>query len=411
VSQRLPGALRAFAVGLIGLVVLCGVAELLCRTVLPLNFDPYIYPLGRQRYPDLLRFQERFQHFHSVEFFRLPFSFEYLYPAPDAVVYKIFFLFTEHPVRAFLGFSCGSLVIAGVIVGWTMRGRGTARFSAYAFPSAVLLCSYPVWSVLKQANIEIVLWVLVTTGLLLFLSGRGYSAGACFGLAASMKIYPVAYLALLLVRRQYREMIFGIGVLGVSTVASLWLVCPSISVSWGAIEAGLQRFRFLYVLHKRPEIGTDHSLFALYKLALHPFPPPDRLGHSLSIYLLVVGAAFVALFFLRIRHLPTINQIFCLTVACVLFPPVSYEYTLLHLLAPLALLSLLTVDLERRGVSLPGVGSALACSAILLAPLPELIWRAQLIEGQVKAMVLVTLFGIALRWPMAAPEPVRAELS
>lgn len=393
---RLPAALRRFAAALVGLVALCGTVEWLCRRVPGLNFDPYIYPLGRARSPDLLRYRERFQHFHSADFFRLPFRAEYLYPAPDAVVYRMFFWGRGDPARVLLGFSVVCLLIAGLLFGRILRRRGISGLMAYGFPLLVLLCSYPVWSVLRQGNIEIVVWALVTAGLVLCLSGRGYGAAACFGLAASMKIYPVVYLSLLLARRRYRTVAWGVAVVCLSTVSSMWLVCPQMLVSWRGIGEGLERFRFLYMLHRRPEMGTDHSLFALGKAML---PGPERMARLLAVYLVLFGVCGMVVFLRRIRHLPVVNQIVCLAAASVLFPPVSYEYTLLHLLAPLALLVLLVVDGEGRAV--PGVGAALVCLALLLAPLPELIWHGELFEGQVKAVVLVVLFEIALRWPFA----------
>ena len=107
------------------------------------------------------------------------------------------------------------------------------------FPSAVLLCSYPLWFAAKQANMEIVIWVFLAAGLACLLKGRGYSAAGCFGIAASMKIYPIIYLGLLLVRRQYREVIFGAVTAAVVTLASLWAVYPNLLVSSRRISAGV----------------------------------------------------------------------------------------------------------------------------------------------------------------------------
>jgi hypothetical protein len=241
-------------------------------------------------------------------------------------------------------------------------------------------------------------------GLVFFLTNRGYSAAACFGLAASMKIYPVVYLGLLLVRRQYRQIVFGVGVLVVTTMVSLWLVYPSISVASREIDKGLDTFRVMYMLHKRVELGFDHSLLSLVKYPIKPFPVPEKFAPVLSVYLITVAVSGIALFIFRIRRLPVINQIVCLTVACVFFPPVSFEYTLMHLFVPLALLVLLSIDLARRNRTMPGLNACFCCLVVLLGALPELIVMQHRVGGQVKAIVLGILFYLALRYPLAVPD-------
>ncbi len=380
------------------MVVVCGLAEVVAVKVFGLRYGPYDFPLGRTYFPDFVRFSERFRWFHSAAFFA-PGPPPFLYPTPAAAVYAVFYrLFPRHALPAFLGFAVGILSAAAVGFGITLSRRGIRAWEAMLFSIVVLACSYPVWTVLKQGNIEIAIAALVTAGVTLFVAGRGYSAAACFGLAASMKLYPVIFLGLFMARRQYREMAWGVCVLVGATVLSLWLVCPSVGVSWQAYREGVAQFGQLYVVRMRPEIGTDHSLFALLKQGLDPLRTPEQMSRLLGWYLVSAGVIGVVLFFVRIRRLPVVNQVICLSVASVLLPPVSYEYTLLAMFAPAAMLVLLAVD----GRGMRGLAGVMCCLALLLGPMPELIWRGQVFEGQVKALVLVLLFWVGLRYPFVS---------
>jgi hypothetical protein len=76
----------------------------------------------------------------------------------------------------------------------------------------------------------------------------------------------------------------------------------------------------------------------LFKQLLPRLPAPERLSHLLELYLATIAVAGTALFFSRIVKLPTLNQILCLSIAAILFTPVSFDYTLLQLYAPFTLI-------------------------------------------------------------------------
>ena len=163
-----------------------------------------------------------------------------------------------------------------------------------------------------------------------------------------------------------------------------------------------EQFRFLYMLHRRPEIGADHSLFALFKRVWHPLPPPGELGHILSLYLAVAAIGGLALFVFRIRKLSVLNQVLCLMIASILFPPTSFEYTLLHLFDPFAMYVLLMVSYQRQSRKAPGLNVLLPCFAVLFGFIPELIRHRVSFGGQIKSLFLVALFVYALWRPLAS---------
>lgn len=381
------------------LVMSCAVAEAFCKYVLHLS-GKFTYPLlqKNQTFFDFTFYADKFQHFGDPSFFTTEPSL--MYPAPSAVVYALFFSYHAHPLKLFVGFIVGSFLIAGLMLFRELLRRGVQSIKAAGYIAASLLLAYPLWFELKQANIEIVVWVLLTVGVWAFFKERNYTAAACFGLAASMKIYPFVYLGLLISRRKYRAVVFSFFVALVSTLVSLWLLGPNLRDAWRKTEEAVGTFRTVYVLHFRVgEIGFDHSLFAFYKRFWPHLPPPQILSHVLIGYLAIAAIAGICLYFLKICKLPVINQVLCLCIAFILLPPVSGDYTLMHLYVPWGLLVLFAQEqwVSRRNI--PGLTAAFVCLAILVAPLGEFIYNGERFGGQIKAVTLVILMLIALRKP------------
>ena len=148
------------------------------------------------------------------------------------------------------------------------------------------------------------------------------------------------------------------------------------------------------------ENGVDHSLFALYKcIAVALGHDPANFLQSLSIYLALSALGGTLLYFLRIRHLPLLNQLLILTIASINFTAFSGDGTLLHLYYPFALLLFLTLGAWKRRTQVPGLLPALLCFAVLLAPESYLVAGEWRFEGEVKCLILGYLLVLALRHP------------
>ena len=92
-----------------------------------------------------------------------------------------------------------------------------------------------------------------------------------------------------------------------------------------------------------------------------------------------------------------------LTVACIILPPVSYDYTLLHLYtAWVPLVLLLIEEWREQGRSTRGTAALVLCFALLLAPLNEFILRGESLGGQIKCLALLGLALTILRFPFPA---------
>jgi hypothetical protein len=84
----------------------------------------------------------------------------------------------------------------------------------------------------------------------------------------------------------------------------------------------------------------------------------------------------------------------------VMFPTISYFHALVHLYAPFAVLCGLAIRAQRVGVPVPGLKSTMLLFAPLFAPFTVLTFpQVLLFGGLVQAVLLVALFGCAMRFP------------
>ena len=376
---------------------------------------PYNYPFIPFFYwPDFLYFLPRFQHFHQLDFFSTApeFGLRFMYPAPVALLYQVFYLTGAHSLRVFFAVTLSLVLFLAYLLGRAMVQRGIEPVTSALFLLSALVFSYPFWFEYLLGNMEICIFLIIAFGVLSFLMEYFYLAAALIGLAASMKIFPFVYLALFLSRRQYRQFAFGILVAVISNLFSLWLVCPSLPISYRGIQAGLLAFRKLYMLRYLPiETGFDHSLFAVFKrfmYHLHAAVHHDHLmtavaSRYLTTYLALAAVGGIALYFLRIRHLPLLNQILSLVIASVLLPPTSHDYTLLSLYLPWGLLVVYALSYSSNAHPDRRLNAALLvsfiCFAVLFSPESELIQGAKGWSGQFKAATLVVIMITALRYP------------
>ncbi|MGA2871133.1 MAG: glycosyltransferase family 87 protein, partial [Verrucomicrobiota bacterium] len=322
------------------------------------------------------------------------------YPASALMVYQFFYLF-PHPLLVYMATGVCIFLVAAILLGRALVRHGVAWPSAYLFTGTALVCSYPILFVMDQGNIEVYLWLLLALGVWAYMRGGWTLAATFFGVAASMKLYPAVYLGLLLAKKRYKAFFFGILVAILATVISLWILGPTIRLAYMGITQRLQSFGSTYVVTTQPGgVAFDHSLFGLVKAALRG---RDYRAYA-RLYVPLAGVLGVVLYFWRIWRLPPINQVLALTIAAVVLPPFSIEYTLIHLYIPWALLTLYAVSATGSpGNSRPvrGLGFCFACLAFLMTPESYFIVDGIRFSGQLKALVLVALFIATLRYPFA----------
>lgn len=390
--SALPRPLRAFLLCNGITTAVCLLTELICWWMhLP---ETYLNPFFvGYRFFDFDSYQQRFTALHTPAFFALDKPWPFSYPAPAAVVYATFFSAgPDYSLSCFLAFAIASALVVAGLFGRALRQRGLSLRASIGWPAAVLALAYPFWFCFQRANIEIVAFLLIAAGLCAFTTRRPYLAAVCFGLDASLKVVPVLFLALFLSRRQYRHFAVGLLVAGAANVAALAFIGPTTLEAWHGLSHGFQAFhRELQQGFNPNAIGFDHTLLSLYRRFV---PITPAFTSILSNYTLVGALLGTVLYFTIIRRLPFLNQVLALGAAALLLPPVSFEYTLIHLYAALGLLALTIV--EGTPQAWPRMMPFLVVLALLLSPLSELILHGVRFGGQIKCLLLIALMVLAL---------------
>ena len=117
-------------------------------------------------------------------------------------------------------------------------------------------------------------------------------------------------------------------------------------------------------------------------------------------YTWLVAVTCLILYFGRIWKLPVANQILILSVISVSIPPVSYDYTLLSLYAPLAILCILALRLpdDKQRILIP----YFMLYAAILTPQSYIIFHGARFGAQLRVLCLLGLLILALREPLPA---------
>jgi hypothetical protein len=131
----------------------------------------------------------------------------------------------------------------------------------------------------------------------------------------------------------------------------------------------------------------------------------EELRLALLWYSPIAATGGIALYTLRIRHMPMLNQVIALTILAVTLPPYSLDYTLVNLLLPLGLLMLYAVAEWREGRQPPGLNACFA-SFILILSTGAFFQLRYRFASQIRTLALLTLLGTVVRF--AYPQPREA---
>jgi hypothetical protein len=368
--------------------------------------DWYPFFLPHARFSDFTIFSERFKFFERGDFFHFQ-GFPFTYPAPVAIAYELFYRFGQYSLYAYILFCFLTFLVAGVALGRAMRQLRLAIPGVGLFIGSTILLSDPFWFLLDRGNIEMVNWLLIALGVTAYWNKKWHVAAFLFGVAISFKIFPFVFLGLLLSARKYLAVASGIVTAALTTVAATWYIGPTYETASTGIASGLEFFRTHYILEVHPnEIGFDHSAFAFVKLVALANDVTQGLSLVpwLNRYMVITAVSGLILYFWKIRTLPRANQVLALTVASILLPPVSGDYTLVHLYIPWGVLVLLTASKDKRNVK--GLVFTFICMAFLMAPESFVIIDGMRFAGQLKAIVLLALFIVSITCPFEETEAV-----
>ena len=393
--HSLPKSLRWFLFAILALTNLSLGYTLVARWLglgLPYSFPELFVP--RSFFADFFVFRERFYLFGTPAFFhRIE---DFMYPPAMVLPLKAFYS-TSHPFWAFPLFLLASGAFFTVCFFRVLRNQQVTPAPAALLALGVAITSYPYVYLLQRGNTEVLIWIAVTLGLWMFYRGHYAWAAICFGLATALKLYPFIFLGLFLPRRRYIEIVLGALVTVAVTLIGLRALSPSIGYAFHWDMGQLQAFGRYYAASPW-DLGYDHSFFGLVKFITLPWRPD--LTPLVRPYTWFVAVACLALYFGRIWKLPLANQILILSVLSVSIPPVSYDYTLVSLYAPLAILCILALRLpdDEQRILIP----YFMLFAAILTPQSYIIFHGARYGAQVRVLCLLGLLVLALRKPLPA---------
>ena len=356
-----------------------------------------LYP---DRLFDLQVYRDRWPLIHTPAFFRAP-GFPWYYPAPAAFVYaplyKLIGWHTERQTTVL--FLVSGLLLAGAAALLLARGLMRAGLTAWQAGSFVLLSSamsYPFYCAFERGNIETFLWLPPALGCWCLLRRQYLAAAVLFGIGGSFKLYPMFFLALFLKQRRFTECLAGIAAFLLTTLAGLRFLEPDVVDAFRHEAAGTHGFTVRYSIEGSV---IDHSIFGSLRLLLS-WLHLDR-SRGLQVYLVLAGVVMMIWFFTRIIHLPLPNQITFITVASIVLPPTSFNYTLCMLYIPLALFALLETHRSRLGKTVPGLSTVLVLLALSMACGTFPILNGTSYEGTLRMFFLLGLLIASSTWPFS----------
>jgi hypothetical protein len=182
----------------------------------------------------------------------------------------------------------------------------------------------------------------------------------------------------------------------------MWFIGPTIDMAFQGTIHGVGGFVSVYAERVRMlELQFDHSLLAPFKvLAYLRVHRHDDVSHVTKPYILVAGVSALLVFFLRVRHMPFANRVMFLFAAMVALPPVSYEYTLVHLYAPWAMLVIIVLRCAVNGLEMPWLRTAFLCFAVIFTSQNYIFYHLVHINGASQSIALFVLMITVLRHPV-----------
>jgi hypothetical protein len=365
---------------------------------------------------DFELFRFRFAYFHTPRFWDAP-GFPFDYPAPLGVVYWLLYKL-PYGAWIYLGLGIAALAVWAWYFAKELALRGVSRSHALLCLVLFVPLCWPVRMLLQDGNLETVLAIVLGAGVVAASRERWYLAAGLIGLAGSMKIYPLILLGLVLSQRRYREFAWGVAIAVAVTLASLWWLGPSVVEAQRHIDVGLA-----YIVNRDALLPVanglqgSHSLFNLVKIAVavadHLTHAPSRneagralvlareylqMRAALKVYLPVLAVLATAMYWLRLRHMPLLNQIVGLSVCAVLLPADSLDYTLVNLLVPLGMVCVFAAEQWQKREQPRGLAVCLACFAFIFTT-GDYFRLKYLFASQVRTLAMLVLLAMVVRFP------------
>ncbi len=387
------------------------------------------------RFSDFLDLSERVPHLGEPHILSrtdikttYPYPAPYPYPAASFYVFIFFVRLFPNPLAAYLTF-----VLIAFFTATALLSLHVYRMTPKKLPQiavwATLLLGFPLMFLLDRGNIEAVIWVLILLGIAAYTRNRFPASAILWAIAASMKIFPGLLFVLFLAKRKYAMFALAVAASVAFAVLALAGIGPTIREAAADSSKSATFLKEGYIaVRTAPEF--DHSLLAAVKQVIHVYVhvsrsfsgEPDtveavtrRTNHEhhafervVRLYTLLIPLGALLLYWIRLRHMPILNQFMAYMILCILLPYVSGDYTLVYVyLVWGAFVLFLLTDVATGRVAFPAraMQMMLFSCAVTVTPFSYLVFVSRYGQpfgfgAQVKTVFLALILWIVVRTPM-----------
>lgn len=206
-----------------------------------------------------------------------------------------------------------------------------------AISLGVVCFSYPFLFGFDRGNFEILVTLALAGGVYCFQRRNYLASGAAFGVAGALKIYPIVFVSLLLIRHKWVAAIVAVVTAAVLTDIASAAYGFTLPEMLNVLKTNSVAYNETYVINDAG-LAWGNSFYGAAKVVLTQPGEIDQVRAIFAVYgrLIPLGlvAAALAAWLLPLRLW---EQVTLLTVALVGLPAASADYRLLHFVIPAAL--------------------------------------------------------------------------
>lgn len=246
------------------------------------------------------------------------------------------------------------LVLGGMLL--LFRAVG----AAFGSPASLLIgipywLSYPLYSLFRWGQSDGIRVAFVALAVFLLTRRRCVSAGISVGLAAVAKVYPVAYLWVFLLRREWKALLAGCVTIAVTMTAGLAALSPEARDSYLSVNRDeFSKVDWVISPENMSVVGFVHRAFVDNEHGVEASRAWVNLGPRFALAASVAAdlglVAITSLWILRRRHELTAADAVAALVPVVLLAELNaWPHHCVALLVPLALIGGLVARQPRLG--------------------------------------------------------------